>query len=288
MKKYLALLIAIVLCIGLFAGCGSSAATQSTSPSAAASPTVSAAAASSDLYKQANGKTYTIGTDTTFAPFEFEDSTGTRTGIDYQILNAIADKMGFKVEWQVLGFDAAVAALESGQVDAVMAGMSITDARKLKYDFSGSYYDSPEAVAVAANSKYASLDDLKGQTVAVKKGTTGAQYAEKIASQYSLNLVYVKDSATMYTYVTSGQATACFEDYPIVQYEITRGNINCKVINQSDFSYPYGFAVMKGKNPELIAAFNEGLKELKSDGTYDKILATYFKASASASPAASK
>ena len=120
MKKYLALLIAIVLCIGLFAGCGSSAATQSTSPSAAASPTVSAAAASSDLYKQANGKTYTIGTDTTFAPFEFEDSTGTRTGIDYQILNAIADKMGFKVEWQVLGFDAAVAALESGQVDAVM------------------------------------------------------------------------------------------------------------------------------------------------------------------------
>ena len=80
----------------------------------------------------------------------------------------------------------------------------------------------------------------------------------------------------MYTYVTSGQATACFEDYPIVQYEISRGNVKCKVINQSTVSYPYGFATLKGKNPELIAAFNEGLKEMKADGSYDKILATYF------------
>jgi ABC-type amino acid transport substrate-binding protein len=281
MKKYLALTLAIVLCLALFVGCGSTkteagktSATDVASP-AAVSPAASASTGD-DLYKQAAGKTYTVGTDTTFAPFEFEDAKGTRTGIDYQILNAIADKMGFKVTWNVLGFDAAVTALESGQVDAVMAGMSITDARKLKYDFSNSYYDSTEAVAVAADSKIASLDDLKGKTVAVKKGTTGAQYAEKIASDYSLNVVYVKDSATMYTYVTSGQAEACFEDYPIVQYEISLGHISCKVINQSSFSYPYGFASMKGKNPELIAAFNEGLKELKADGSYDKILGGYF------------
>lgn len=281
MKKYLALTLALVLCLALFVGCGSSKTTAGTSSAtdvaspAAVSPAASASTGS-DLIKQAVGKTYTVGTDTTFAPFEFEDEKGTRTGIDYQILNAIADKMGFKVTWNVLGFDAAVAALESGQVDAVMAGMSITEKRQLKYDFSNSYYDSTEAVAVAADSKIASLDDLKGKTVAVKKGTTGAQYAESIASQYSLNVTYVKDSATMYTYVTSGQAEACFEDYPIVQYEINRGNIKCKVINQSTVSYPYGFATLKGKNPELIAAFNEGLKEMKADGSYDKILATYF------------
>jgi len=276
MKKYLALTLAIVLCLALFVGCGSSkTAAGTTSGTDVASPAASATSGT-DLSKQAAGKTYTVGTDTTFAPFEFEDEKGTRTGIDYQILNAIADKMGFKVTWNVLGFDAAVAALESGQVDAVMAGMSITEKRQLKYDFSNSYYDSTEAVAVAADSKIASLDDLKGQTVAVKKGTTGAQYAESIATDYNLQIVYVKDSATMYTYVTSGQATACFEDYPIVQYEISRGNVKCKVINQSTVSYPYGFATLKGKNPELIAAFNEGLKEMKADGSYDKILATYF------------
>ena len=80
----------------------------------------------------------------------------------------------------------------------------------------------------------------------------------------------------MYTYVESGQAVACFEDYPIIQYEITSGKVACKVIGQSEDSAPYGFAVMKGTNPELIAAFNEGLTRLKDSGKYDEILATYF------------
>ncbi len=274
MKKYLALTLAIVLSLSLLAGCG---AKKDDSTATDVTPSASPAApAAANPYDAAVGKTYTIGTDTTFAPFEFEDESGTRTGIDYQILNAIADEMGFKVEWQVLGFDAAVTALEAGQVDAVMAGMSITAKRQEKYDFSDSYYDSTTAVAVAADSKAASLDDIKGETVAVKKGTTGAQYAESIATDYQLNLVYVKDSATMYTYVQSGQAVACFEDYPIIQYEIARGNVKCKVINQSKDSAPYGFATIKGTKPELVAAFNEGLKRLKDSGKYDEILNTYF------------
>ena len=273
MKKYLALTLALVLCLGLLAGCGTgkdkSTATDVPSPEASG-------AADAQLFEQAAGKTYSIGTDTTFAPFEFEDETGKHTGIDIQILDAIAAEMGFTVEWKVLGFTASVTALEAGQVEAVMAGMSITDERTQKYDFSDSYYDSTTAVAVAADSKVASLDDLKGQTVVAKTGTTGSQYAESLAADYELNILYVDDSATMYTYVQSGQAVACFEDYPIIQYEISRGNVKCKVINQSEDSSPYGFAVMKGTNPELIAAFNEGLKRLKDSGKYDEILNTYF------------
>ena len=125
MKKYLALTLAIVLCLALLAGCGTKAAETSASPEA------SEAAA----YDAAVGKTYSIGTDTTFAPFEFEDETGTHTGIDIQLLDAIAEEMGFTVEWQVLGFTASVAALEAGQVDAVMAGMSITEERLAQVDF---------------------------------------------------------------------------------------------------------------------------------------------------------
>ena len=272
MKKYLALTLALVLCLGLLAGCGTSkdksTATDVPSPEASG-------AADAQLFEQAAGKTYTIGTDTTFAPFEFEDETGTHTGIDIQLLDAIAEEMGFTVEWQVLGFDAAVAALEAGQVDAVMAGMSIKEERKLKYDFSDAYYDSTTAVAVAADSTIASLDDLKGQTVVAKTGTTGSQYAEKIAPDYDLNILYVEDSASMYNYVVSGQAAACFEDYPVMMYEITRGT-KCKVINQSEDSLPYGFAVMKDTHPELVAAFNEGLMRLKASGKYDEILKTFF------------
>ncbi len=248
MKKYLALTLALVLCLALLAGCGT----------------------------KKSDETYVIGTDTTFAPFEFEDDNGKHTGIDIQLMEAIAEEMGFKVEWQVLGFNASVTALEAGQVDGVIAGMSIKPERELKYDFSEPYYNSTTGVAVKADSAFASLEDLRGQTVVAKTGTTGAQYAESIAEEYALELIYVEESSVMYTYVESGQAMACFEDYPVIQYEIARGNVKCKVIGESEASTPYGFAVMKGTNAELLAAFDEGLKRMKDSGKYDEILNTYF------------
>lgn len=80
-------------------------------------------------------KTYVIGTDITFAPFEFQDLNGDFVGIDMDLLNAIAKDQNFKVQVKPLGFNAAVQALESNQVDGVIAGMSITDERKQKLIF---------------------------------------------------------------------------------------------------------------------------------------------------------
>ena len=120
------------------------------------------------------------------------------------------------------------------------------------------------------------LEALRGATVVAKTGTTGSQYAEELAEEYEFEILYVEESSMMYTYLESGQAAACFEDYPIVQYEIARGNVSCEVINVSDYSYPTGLATMADTYPELVAAFNEGLYRLQADGTYGEILATYF------------
>ena len=270
MKKTLMLVLTLVLTFALLTGCAATPATT------AAAAETTAAADAAPLYEQAAGKTYTVGTDTTFAPFEFEDENGKHTGIDIQLVDAIAAEMGFKVEWQILGFSASVTALEANQVDAVMAGMSITEERLKKYDFSDSYYDFTTAIAVADDSGIKTLEELKGKPVVAKTGTTGAQYAEKLAPTYGWEVLYVEESAMMYTYVESKQAYACFEDYPIVQFEISRGNIKNTVIHTSEDALPTGFATMKGAHPELVAAFNEGLKRLKANGTYDKILATYF------------
>lgn len=87
------------------------------------------------------GKTYKIGTDTTFAPFEYREN-GKMTGIDMELIRGIAKEEGFKVEIQSLGFNAALQALSSNQVDVVIAGMSITDERKASYDFSNPYFQS--------------------------------------------------------------------------------------------------------------------------------------------------
>ena len=278
-KKLIALGLAACMMIGVLAGCGGSSDSGSdAAPETEAAAPETEAADEGALYEQAAGQTYVVGTDTTFAPFEYEDDNGEFTGIDIRLLEAIADEMGFTVEWQILGFSASVAALEAEQVDAVMAGMSITEERMQKYDFSDSYYDANIGVAVAAGSDITDLEGLRGATVVVKNGTTSMQYAELIAPDYDMELLYVDESSVMYQYVESGQAAACFDDYPIMQYEITRGNINLEVIHQTegDYVYPTALAVLKGNYPELVAAFNEGLARLQADGTYDAILADYF------------
>ena len=124
---------------------------------------VPAASAAGD--ESVESKTFVIGTDTTFAPFEFREN-GELTGIDMDILRAIADDQGFDVEIRSLGFSAALAALSSNQVDGVIAGMSITDERKEVYDFSEPYFESGVQMAVAASDEETKgYEDLEGKTV---------------------------------------------------------------------------------------------------------------------------
>ncbi|WP_225877786.1 transporter substrate-binding domain-containing protein [Alkalibacter mobilis] len=223
-------------------------------------------------------KVYNIATDTTFAPFEFQDSSGNYVGIDIELLAAIAEDQGFKYELNPLGFSAAVAALESNQTDAVIAGMSINDDRKKKYDFSEPYYDSGVVMAVSAsNSDISGYEDLEGKSVAVKVGTEGATFAESIADEYGFELTYFEDSPLMYEDVKTGNSAACFEDYPVMGYGITQGN-GLKMVTDMEKGSSYGFAVMKGENTELLEMFNDGLENIKSNGKYQEIIDKYISA----------
>ena len=223
--------------------------------------------------KKASDK-YLVATDTTFAPFEFEDESGNMVGIDLDLLKAIAEDQGFEYELQVLGFSAAVTALEAGQCDAVIAGMSITEERAKKYDFSNPYYDSGVGMGVLSSSTIASYEDLSDQTVAAKVGTEGCTFAESIADQYGFEVVQYEDSSSMYQAVLSGNAVACFEDYPVMGYEISRG-MDLKMPLAMEAGNSYGFATMKGAQPELVEKFNAGLANLQASGKYDEIVNRY-------------
>ena len=235
---------------------------------------------------EGDAKTYIIATDTTFAPFEFADESGTYVGIDIEILAAVAADQGFAYELNPVGFDAALQNVQSGQADGVIAGMSITDERKEVFDFSEPYYDSTVCCAALSSSDIASLDDLKGQQVAVKNGTQSSFWAESIAEQYGFTTKTFDDSATMYQDVTAGNSAACFEDTPVMSYAISTfaasegsEGVDFKLIadcgTDSEFATPYGFAVNKGDNGELLAMFDAGLANIKDDGTYQKIVDTY-------------
>lgn len=218
---------------------------------------------------------YTIATDTTFAPFEYEDEDGNFVGIDMDLLAAIADDQGFEYEIQQVGFDAAVQSLEAGQCDGVIAGMSITDERKEKFDFSDPYFDSGVQMAVKSdNTDITSYEDLKGKNVAVKKGTEGYDYADSIKDKYGFTMTTFDDSSNMYEDVKSGNSVACFEDYPVIAYAINQGQ-PLKLVGDKQQGSSYGFAVKKGENAELLEKFNAGLKNLKENGKYQEILDKY-------------
>jgi len=219
--------------------------------------------------------TFVIATDKTYPPFVMEDMAGELTGIDMDLIRAIANDQDIKIEIRPLGFDAATTALESGEADAVIAAMTITDARKEKYDFSEPYFDTGVTLGVAKGSDISSYEDLRGQTVVAKTSTTGLAYAESIQDQYGFKLEVVEESTFMFEKVKSGEAVACFEDEPVLQYMIANGQLDFEMPFEKAFSAQYGFAVLKGENNELLEMFNAGLENIRASGEYDAILDTY-------------
>lgn len=222
---------------------------------------------------------YKIATDTTFAPFEYAEADGTYVGIDVELLAAVAADQGFEYELQPLGFDAALQAVQASQADGVIAGMSITDERREIFDFSAPYYDSTVCAAAKAGGDIKSLDDLRDKTVAVKTGTMSESWANSLAGEYGFTTVAFDTSDVMYQDVNAGNTACCFEDTPVMSYAISTGNVDLELIAEasanSDYATPYGFAVAKGENAELLSMFDAGLASIKENGTYDQIVSKY-------------
>lgn len=193
------------------------------------------------------------------------------------LLAAIAEDQGFSYELNSLGWDAAVAAVQVGQADAIIAGATIKQERiDSGWIFSDGYYDATQTFVVGADSDIASFEDLKGQNVAVKNGTAGADFANSLKDQYGFTVSVFEDSPTMYQDVILGNSAACVEDTPIMASNIKEGGLALKIPEGMESEgAPYGFAIMDAKNQELLDMFNAGLANIKANGTYDEILAKY-------------
>ena len=223
-------------------------------------------------------KTYTIATDVTFPPFVFTNNNNQLEGIDVDLMKAIAKEEGFKVKFKPIGFNAAIQSVSSGQVNGMIAGMTVTNERKQKFDFSNPYYSSGIVMAVNHNSKIHSLSELKGKKVAVKTGTLGADYANSIKNKYGFKVVTFDDSDNVYNDIKTGNSAACFDDDAVLKYGIKNGN-GLKIVTKPTAIGDCSFAVKKGTNQELMAKFNAGLAKLKKNGQYQKIIDKYTKKS---------
>ena len=217
---------------------------------------------------------YIIASDSSFAPFVFQDDSNQYTGIDMELIKAIAKDQGFTVEVTNPGFDAAINSVQTGQADGIIAGMSVTDARQKTFDYSDPYYTANSILAVKDNSNIKSYEELKGKTVGVKTGTASQTFLEENKSKYGYSIKTFSDAASMYDSLNTGSVAAVMDDEPVVKYAIKQGK-KLKTPIEGTPSGQVAFAVKKGSNPELIEMFNNGLANLKESGKYQEILDKY-------------
>lgn len=225
--------------------------------------------------------TYTIATNNTFEPFEIQDSkggySGKNPGIEIEMLQEIAKHEHFKYKLKPMSFNGDLQALEGGQVDAVMAGMSVTAERKEKFDFSVPYYTDGVEMAVAKNSKITSLKQLRGKMVSAKSGTSAALFLKKNQKKYGYKIKYFDSSNTMWNDVKIGNTVATFDDGPVLEYGIKTG-VPLKIVTKKPIdAQPVAIAFQKGKNLEMQRKVNAGIKWLKKTGRMQEIINKYTK-----------
>jgi len=268
----------------LLAACGK----KEPPPAPAAAAPASAAAPA-----PAPAKVYVVGTDAAYAPFESQNEKGEIVGFDIDVLKAAAAKADIEVKFVNTPWEGIFNALGQGDRDMVVSSVTITDERKQTMDFSTPYFDAVQLIAVKENSKVAKFDDLKKLKVGVQTGTTGDEAVTKLLGKTSTAIKRFESTPLALKELESGGVDAVVADNGVVIHYVAN-NPGSKFKTVADKSFApeqYGVALKKG-NAELLAKVNQGLADIKADGTYDKIFAQYFgappAAAAAPAPAASK
>ena len=218
--------------------------------------------------------TYTVVGDTSFVPFEFKED-GEYVGFDIDLINAIADEVGFKVDYKTTNFDGIIPGLQTGSFDIALAGIGITEDRAKKIDYSDPYYESGLAIGVAVdNEDINSIEDLEGKVIATRLGSTSSNYIEENIEGAEANQYEQLDQA--YLAVENGSADAILYDAPNVAYYIqTKGEDSLKVVGDLYAAENYGIAFSKDQDA-LVEEVNKALETIKENGKYDEIYEKWF------------
>jgi len=250
MKKFLAVILAAVLCLSVFTACGDEAGS--------------------------GREVLTVGTNAEFPPFEYIGDDGEPDGFDIALIKAIADKMDMDVEISNMEFGSLVGAVGT-KIDVAIAGMTVDEERKQSVDFSDTYYEAVQYVLVPAGSTIATADDLKNKTIGVQMGTTGMFAAEDIAAvapdtvikNYNKGVDAVND-------LVNGRVDLVIIDKNPAQVFASEYEGKVVALDGAAFAFePEYYAIALPKGSDMVEKVNEALAELKADGTFDKLVEQY-------------
>ena len=253
LKKIMGLVLLGAMVMGMMTACGSSSSKK-------------------------NSNTLVMATNATFPPYE-SVSGDDIVGIDVDIANAIAKKLGKKLKIEDVSFDSIIAGVQNDKYDFGMAGMTVTDERKKNVDFTESYAKAVQVVIVKEDSDIKSIDDISSKNkIGVQQGTTGDIYASDTVE----NGGYGEDAVTKYNSGPDAVQALLSDkvDCVIIDNEPAKAyvaaNQGLKILDSSFADEEYAICVKKG-NSQLKDDINKALKELKDDGTIDKIVSKYIK-----------
>ena len=219
-----------------------------------------------------------VGTEGTYAPFTYHEASGDLVGFDVEIGRAIAAKLGVKEDFIEGKWDGLIAGIDANRYDLVINQVSITPERQAKYDFSAPYIVS-KAVVLVRNDD----DSIKG--FADLKGKKAAQSLTsnfgKLAVSNGAELVATDGFNQSVELVLSRRADATINDsLSYLDFKKHKPDAPLKIAATQESADSAGVLLAKGQ-PELLAAVNQALTDIKADGTYLKIADKYFGADVS-------
>jgi len=214
-----------------------------------------------------------IGTEGTYAPFTYYDSTGTLTGFDIDIANEIANRLGVKAEYVETKWDGMFAGLDAERFDAIANQVGIKAEREEKYDFSDPYIVSKAVLIVNKdNTDIKTFDNLKGK----KSAQSLTSNLADIARKYGAEIVQSDGFNQSIDLLTSKRVDATVND-SLSFYDLNKQkpDLGVKIVAEYENADKCGIMFRKN-NKELVDAVNKVLADMKSDGTYLKISEKWF------------
>lgn len=275
MKKFLSVILALVMVacvVAGFAGCSKSGKDENAASSTSQSDSTVKTVADLDKVKDANKIVVGI---TDYEPIDYKvKGSDEWVGFDADLVRAVAQKMGIDVEFVVINWDNKFIELNSGTIDCIWNGMTVSDSVKTNCDISDAYAGNSQVVVMKKDSlsKYADADAIKNAdlTIAVEKGSAGETEAKKL----SKNVVSLSAQSDALKEVKSGTADACIIDSTMAN-SMTKEGTDFSNLGYSVSLTTEEYAVGFRKGSDLTAEVNRILGELKTDGTMDKLSKQY-------------
>lgn len=272
MKKFLALILAVLMMATMFAFAGCSQKKEE-APAADDSQTEAATDASLDAVMEKG--TLVLGLDDSFPPMGYRNDDNEIVGFDIDLAKAVADKLGVELVVQPISWDAKEMELSSGNIDMIWNGMSYNEERAEAMNLSDPYLENKMVFVVAGGSEITDLASLEGKKVAVQNGSTAQEILEASDLYASIEEVGFDDNMMALLDMEAAGCDAVFMDKVVADFIIASNGKDYVVLEEGleEEVYVIGF---RKEDQALRDAVQAALSELKADGTVGEISTKWF------------